>query len=131
MSGGLYCLKTHTPPTESTSTDSPAVPLAADVNLWQQRLAHVHVDGIRDMVKHGVVQGVALDKKAQIRRCKACVYGKSTRAPIPRQGGARASKVLDLVHTDVCGRVPEASIGGSLYFVTFIDDHSRFAWVYL
>ena len=130
MSDGLYCLKTHTSSTKSTGTDPPAVALAADVNLWHQRLAHVHVDGIRDMVKRGVVQGVVLDKKAQLRRCKACVYGKSTRAPIPRSGGARAAKVLDLVHTDVCGPLPEASIGGSLYFVTFIDDHSRFAWVY-
>lgn len=34
--------------------------------------------------------------------------------------------MLDLIHTDVCG----PSIGGSRYFVTFIDDHSRRIFVY-
>lgn len=123
---GLYCLDTHRGCTNTPVTTA----LAANLNLWHQRLAHVHVDGIRNMARHGVVEGMNVDLKGDLSRCKACVYGKSTRAPIPQKGGARSTHVLDLVHTDVCGPFPEQSLGGSMYFVSFVDDHSRYAWVY-
>ena len=37
---------------------------------------------------------------------------------------------LELVHTDIWGKASVPSLGGSLYFVTFIDDSSRKVWVY-
>ncbi|KAH9697402.1 Integrase catalytic domain-containing protein [Citrus sinensis] len=39
-------------------------------------------------------------------------------------------EILEYVHSDVCGPTKTASIGGSHYFVTFIDDFSRRVWVY-
>ncbi|MCO5604923.1 hypothetical protein L7F22_059098 [Adiantum nelumboides] len=33
-------------------------------------------------------------------------------------------------HSDVCGPLRTPFVGNSLYFVTFIDDFSRFCWVY-
>jgi len=123
---GLYYLSTCV----TNDGNIPSMGLIADLNLWHQRLAHVHVDGIRDMVRNGVVEGIKVDLKKSICRCDACVYGKSTRAPIPQIGGARAEDILELVHTDVCGPFPVPSIGGSNYFVSFVDDHSRFTWIY-
>ena len=38
--------------------------------------------------------------------------------------------MLDLVYYDVCGPMKTKTLSGSLYFVTFIDDHSRKIWVY-
>ncbi|UYV66657.1 hypothetical protein LAZ67_4002469 [Cordylochernes scorpioides] len=32
---------------------------------------------------------------------------------------------MDQIHTDICGPMPVISIGGSAYFLTFIDDYSR------
>ncbi|MGV7994907.1 DDE-type integrase/transposase/recombinase, partial [Mycobacterium kansasii] len=37
---------------------------------------------------------------------------------------------LELVHTDVWGSTQVLSLGGSRYFVSFIDDASRKLWVY-
>ncbi|RVW20652.1 Retrovirus-related Pol polyprotein from transposon TNT 1-94 [Vitis vinifera] len=37
---------------------------------------------------------------------------------------------LELVHTDLWGPSPVASLGGSRYYITFIDDSSRKVWVY-
>jgi hypothetical protein len=37
--------------------------------------------------------------------------------------------LLDLVHTDLCS-MGDRSICGALYFVTFVDDHSRKLWAY-
>ncbi|MCO5572855.1 hypothetical protein L7F22_026614 [Adiantum nelumboides] len=45
-------------------------------------------------------------------------------------GSVRATRKLQLVHSDVCGPMRTPSVGNSLYFVTFIDDFSRFCWVY-
>ena len=42
----------------------------------------------------------------------------------------RAMHKLQLVHSDVCSPMQTLSFGNYLYFVTFIDDYSRHAWVY-
>lgn len=37
---------------------------------------------------------------------------------------------MDLIHTDVCGPMDAYSLSGFKYFVTLIDDHSRFCVLY-
>ena len=37
---------------------------------------------------------------------------------------------LELVHTDLWGHSPVTSLGGSKYYITFIDDSSRNIWIY-
>ena len=49
---------------------------------------------------------------------------------IETKGSARKTERLQLVHSDVCGPMPMASMGGALYFVTFIDDFLQKVWVY-
>jgi hypothetical protein len=39
------------------------------------------------------------------------------------------SKPLDLVHTDLCGPTQTKSLQGESYFILFIDDFNRMAWV--
>jgi hypothetical protein len=43
----------------------------------------------------------------------------------------RSKELLGLIHTDVCGPMMIRVIGGYTYFITFIDDHSRYDYVYL
>ena len=40
-------------------------------------------------------------------------------------------RLLDLIHSNVCGPLSINSRGGFIYFITFIDDHSRFRYLYL
>ena len=42
----------------------------------------------------------------------------------------KTKDLLNLIHTDVCGPLPIASIGGTRYYVIFIDDFSRKVCVY-
>ena len=43
----------------------------------------------------------------------------------------RANGLLDLIHTDVCGPMFVHARGGFVYFITFIDDYSRYGYLYL
>jgi hypothetical protein len=42
----------------------------------------------------------------------------------------RKRDILELVHTDLCGPMQTRSLGGAYYFLLFIDDYTRFTWVY-
>jgi hypothetical protein len=42
----------------------------------------------------------------------------------------KAKTPLEIVHSDICGPMQSPSIGGSTYFLTFIDDFSRKMWIY-
>jgi transposase InsO family protein len=63
--------------------------------------------------------------------CEGCIEGKQHRKPFPSDGGMRATKPLEIVHSDVCGPMRTTSLGGARYFVPYIDDFSRKVWVYL
>ena len=45
--------------------------------------------------------------------------------------GKRATELLALVHTDVCGPFDVQTRGGYTYFIIFTDDLSRYGYVYL
>ena len=61
--------------------------------------------------------------------CEHCLYGKQTQSPHKRESTQKCEP-LELVHSDLCGPMPNVSMGGSKHFVTFIDDFSRKVWVY-
>ena len=37
---------------------------------------------------------------------------------------------LELIHSDMCGPMPERSLGGTRYFITFINDYTHKVWAY-
>ena len=39
-------------------------------------------------------------------------------------------ELLGLVHNDLCGKINTQSLGGAEYFLAFIDDKTRYVWVY-
>ena len=45
-------------------------------------------------------------------------------------GRTPKAEKLELVHTDLWGPSPVASVGDSRYYITFIDDSSKKEWVY-
>ena len=45
--------------------------------------------------------------------------------------GERANGLLDLIHTDVCGLMSTHASDGFIYFITFVDDHSRYGYLNL
>ncbi|GKC69168.1 retrotransposon protein, putative, ty1-copia subclass [Tanacetum coccineum] len=65
-----------------------------------------------------------------LEKCKSCISGKMTRKPFSHQVEI-AKDLLGLIHTDVCSPFRTVSREGASYFITFIDDFSRYGYVYL
>ena len=93
--------------------------------LWHRRFAHLHYKALPEAKKvvtrmpdfgnnHGV--------------CKGCAEGKHTRGPFP-SSVTKTSDVLQLIHFDLSGMLPVTSLGGCLYYITFIDDFSHKTWI--
>jgi hypothetical protein len=43
----------------------------------------------------------------------------------------RMMDVLELIHTDICGPFSTATRNDHVYFISFIDDYSRYGYIYL
>lgn len=62
--------------------------------------------------------------------CKGCDLGKNIKKYFPNSDN-RSKGALDLILSYVCGIMPIKSLGGLMYYVTFIDDFSHKTWIYL
>ncbi|WP_425268113.1 hypothetical protein, partial [Enterobacter hormaechei] len=62
--------------------------------------------------------------------CESCVNEKQKRVSFVKSGNEKKNEKLELVHIDVCRPAQVYSLGGSYYYVTFIDDTTRKVWVY-
>jgi len=69
-------------------------------------------------------------KSIDLDFCEDCVYGKQQRVSFSKARKIQKAENLELVHTDVWGKASVSSLGGSLYFVSFIDDSSIKVWIY-
>ena len=58
-----------------------------------------------------------------------CIKGKQ--AKHTKKGATRSTQLLEIVHTDICGPFDVSSFGKERYFITIIDDYSRYGYVYL
>ena len=98
------------------------------IDLWHRRLAHVNVRQLRQLTANADGIDLPLDGKQSF--CEACVQGKMHRLPHPPLKDIKSTERLQLVYTDVCGPMQTQSIGGSRYFITFVDDYSRYCRSY-
>ena len=65
------------------------------------------------------------------RNCEGCVMGKQHQQPFSKKEKNFTTKLLELVHINACGPMNVPSVRGSRYFITFIDDFSRYVTVYM
>ena len=61
--------------------------------------------------------------------CEACQLGKSCKLPFS-ESVFQAIRPLERIHCDVWGPAPSVSVQGFKYYVVFIDNYSRFSWIY-
>ena len=61
--------------------------------------------------------------------CDACKMGKFHRLHFP-VSTTKTKHVLEVLHTDLWGLAPVFSVQGYRYYVSFVDDFSRFTWIF-
>lgn len=100
-----------------------------DIQTWHRILGHCNFDDVAKLEK--VVKGMMIkgkhDKSNQ--NCEICTQGKFTQSR-NRQADAKATTVLELVHTDLCGPIEPADKDGYRYAIAFTDDYSGMIFPY-
>ena len=102
----------------------------SDIDLWHKRIGHINYQRLQELQTKQVVFDLLKfsGRKAQI--CEACQLGKQHRLPFPNERNWSWNK-LALIHSDVWEPTQNLNLGGSRYFVSFIDNYSRHTWIYL
>ncbi|GJS47874.1 retrotransposon protein, putative, ty1-copia subclass [Tanacetum coccineum] len=95
--------------------------------LWHYRLAYISKKRIEKLQQEGFLKSTDDESFDQ---CVSCLSGKMTRKSFPHRP-ERATDLLGIIHTDVCGPLRHVSRQGASYFITFTDDYSRYGYVYL
>ncbi|KAI0992030.1 hypothetical protein K3495_g16156, partial [Podosphaera aphanis] len=70
-----------------------------------------------------------IPNKPEQFHCPACVLSKSTHE-VGNSRVKRAENPFDIVHSDLSGKFSVESLGRKRYYISFIDDFTRYAWIY-
>ena len=94
-------------------------------SLRHDRLEHVNHKTLQHMFKNGLI----LFNDNVNKKYEVCIQIKITRLSFPEV--ERNSQLLNLVYSDVYELNEILTKSGNRYFITFIDDCSRYVHVYL
>lgn len=120
----------------SSTTTCFLAPSSTEINsannlwrLWHYGLGHPHSFNLNSLFSFGILPG-KLDHKHSINEtCEDCALAKSHTLPFNRSLN-HATFAFDIIQTDVWGPTRVGSLFGKYYYVLFVDDWSRFSWVY-
>ena len=98
-----------------------------DTFLWHCRLGHISKARVKRLQSEGILEYTGPDS---FNNCESCLAGKLAKDSFTNKS-ERANDLLGLIHTDVCGPFRTMTRNHERYFVSFIDDYSPYAYVYL
>ena len=84
--------------------------------LRHYRLGHIGVKRMKKLHKDGLLESLEYES---FDVCEPCLMGKMTNTPFSGTM-VRASDLLEIIHTDVCGPMSIDARGGYRYLLTFI-----------
>ena len=98
----------------------------APTETWHNRLGHPHF-----RILHNVLKNFELPLTHQLSHyvCDACCSSKSHKQPF-NIFVHKSTIPLELIHYDVWGPAPITSHFGFQYYVIFVDDFSKYTWLF-
>jgi hypothetical protein len=66
---------------------------------------------------------------SDFEQCIDCIKGKYVKQI--KKNAKRSVGILKIIHMNICGPFPIASVDGYDSFITFMDDYSRYGYIYL
>ena len=126
LDGKLYRVNTHEFANFTATCNVPSV------EFWHLRLGHLNQNYVEQLAKKDLIVGMKYKNVSGNFKmnCEACTLGKMHRSSFPKQSQHRATQLLEIIHSDICGPMQVESIGGSKYMLMFTDDYSRYTTVY-
>lgn len=99
------------------------------VILWHRRMGNLNFNDVNKLPD--CAKGISLSPTGSNGpvTCTTCLEAKQTRLPF-NNFGSRASQPLQIIHSDICGPMETASLGGMKYFLTFTYDYTINVYVY-
>ncbi|UYV79748.1 FHDC1 [Cordylochernes scorpioides] len=97
---------------------------------WHRKLGHIGMQNLRKL--ESLVDGMELNKLEKLENdvCEICIMAKQTRKSFGNER-SRATRPLEIVHTDLCGPIEPLTHDNKKYIMTFLDDYTHFCYVYL
>ena len=96
--------------------------------LWNYKFSHLPFKSLNILHKQSMVKELPVIHE-QSSTCEDCMTGKHQMENF-LTSTSRAKEHIEIVHTNLCGPMETQSIGGSFYFLTFIDYFSKKIWIY-
>lgn len=116
--------------TESVeSAEESRIAQTSPLQEWHERFGHLNEKDLKNLIRHQKVEGINIKAEEELPVCETCIKGKQTQKSYAKSE-TKSEEILDLIHTDVCGPMRVESLAGSRYFVTFIDDKSKWCEIY-
>jgi hypothetical protein len=107
--------------------DNVSVYIVDSYSLCYARLGHINYNSMNGMVKLRLLPSNLQD---DIDKCEICVKTKLTRKPLSSVNRS-SSNLLELIHSDICDLSGKITRGGKKKLITFIDDFSKYTYIYL
>ena len=101
---------------------------AASRKIWHARMGHPSSKTIDELEKKQLIHITDKDKK-ELENCHACIPGKLPRKAFGETSNRNKYSKLELIHSDLCGPMQNDSLGGSKYFLIFVDNCTRMTYV--
>ena len=109
----------------SNNKSDVSVYMLDSISLWHQRLGHIGLNFTKRMISHGMISCKIND----FQKCELCVKSKIIKKSF--KSVDRNTNLLNLIHSDICELNGMLTRCENRYFITFIDDYSRYTYVYL
>jgi hypothetical protein len=122
---GLYYLNLADKIAHVTTIDGSHLPTIPKEALWHFRLGHLSHSRITRL--HTKFPYVIIDQNGV---CDICHLAKQKKLPYSSSFN-KADAAYDVIHLDIWGPISIKSIHGFSYFLTAVDDYSRFTWIIL
>lgn len=94
--------------------------------LWHHRLSHPSNSIVSHILRKSNVSRTS-DSLPIV--CSPWLKGKFSKLPFP-MSPSKSAKPFEIIHSDVWGLAPCISVEGFKYYVTFIDECTRFCWIF-
>ena len=98
----------------------------ASASIWHKRMGHPSISRIKELTKMIEISDFTNYKEM----CHICPLPKQRRLSFLALNNI-AENTFDLVHCDIWGPFNTLTHAGRSYFVTIVDDNSRYTWIYL